>query len=211
MKGLEGTGILLTLALGIASSKRHNSQSMIMTRKNGNKTPQPIDNPIESHSFVNACLPMAEARAHGYTRAFFLWMLVFAGGCASPTVHSLDSRANYGYVFGNVSAPEPAIIHSHIERPHRSVLGIVPLHSKYNGNWEFELVVSSAWLEQVKAGFTEVTFSDTRSRQVPSWFVPSPDRFTEWKMQATSYPNAHLFIDKTPPSPEQIRVFICRH
>jgi hypothetical protein len=137
--------------------------------------------------------------------------LALVAGCASPTVHSLDSKANYGYVFGDVSAPEPAIIHSHVEREYRSVLGIFPLHSQYNGNWEFELVASSAWLDQVQKGFTEISFADVRPRQVPDWFLPSADDFTAWKMQATSHPNAHLFIEKNPQSREQIRAFIRRH
>jgi hypothetical protein len=137
--------------------------------------------------------------------------LVLVGGCASPTVHSLDSKANYGYVFGGVAAPEPTVVHSHVEREHRSVLGIVPLHSQYNGNWEFELVTSSAWLDQVKEGFVEIPFADVWPRQVPDWFLPSADDFTAWKMQATSYPNAHLFIEKKRSSQEGIRVFIRRH
>jgi hypothetical protein len=140
-----------------------------------------------------------------------LSLLVLVGGCASPTVHSFDPRANYRYVFGDVSATEPTIIHSHVERLHRSVLGIFPLHSQYNGNWEFELVASSTWLDQVKEGFTEIRFADVLPRSVPDWFQPSSDDFTAWKMQATSYPNAHLFIEKKPPSQERIKVFIRRH
>ncbi|HYG22612.1 MAG TPA: hypothetical protein VEH04_07520 [Verrucomicrobiae bacterium] len=114
-------------------------------------------------------------------------------------------------MFGDVSAPEPIIIHSDVEREHRSVLGIFPLHSQYNGDWEFELVASSAWLDQVKKGFVEIPFADVRPRQVPDWFSPSSDDFTAWKMQATSYPNAHLFIEKRPSSQERMRVFIRRH
>ena len=145
------------------------------------------------------------------SRVLILSSLVLVGGCALPTVHSLDSKANYGYVFGDVSAREPVIIHSHVERENRSVLGILPLHSQYNGNWEFELVASSAWLDEVRNGFIEIPFTDVRTRQVPDWFLPSSDDFIVLKMQATSYPNAHLFIEKRPPSQERIRVFIRRH
>jgi hypothetical protein len=137
--------------------------------------------------------------------------LVLVEGCASPTAHSLDSRANYRYVFSDVSAPEPTIIHSHVERPHRSVLGVFPLNSQYNGDWEFELVASSIWLGQVKEGFTEILFADAWPRQAPDWFLPSSDAFTAWKAQVSSYPNAHLFIEKNPSSQERIRVFIRRH
>ena len=145
------------------------------------------------------------------SRALILSSLVLVCGCASPTIHSLDSKANYGYVFSDVSASEPNVIHSHVERLHRSVLGIFPLRSQYNGNWEFELVVSTTWLDQVKAGFTEIPFADVWPRQVPDWFRPSSDDFAAWKMQATSYPNADLFIEKKPASQNRIRVFIRRN
>ena len=140
-----------------------------------------------------------------------LSLLLLVGGCASPTAHSLDSKVNYSYVFGGVTAPEPIILHSHVEREHHSVLGIFPLHSQYNGNWEFELLASSAWLNQVKEGFVEIPFADVWPRQVPDWFLPSSEDFTAWEMRTTSYPNAYLFIEKKPSSQERIRVFIRRH
>jgi hypothetical protein len=132
-------------------------------------------------------------------------------GCSSPAIHSVDSKANYSYVFGDVTAPPPMVVQSHVERLHRTVFGMIPLRSQYNGNWEFELVVSSNWLAQVKKDFTEIPFSDVPSRQVPEWFSPSPDVFTAWKMQPTSYPVAHLFVERNPPAKERIRVFVRRH
>ena len=140
-----------------------------------------------------------------------LALVLVLSGCSSPPIHSVNSKANYSYVFGDVRAPAPIIVRSHVERLHRSVFGIIPLRSQYNGNWEFELVVSSNWLAQVKNDFTEIRFSDVPSRQVPDWFVPSPDDFTAWKMQTTSYPVAHLFIEKNPPAKDRIRVFFRRH
>ena len=142
---------------------------------------------------------------------FIIASMVVVGGCVSPTTHSLDSEANYRYVFSDVSAPEPTIVHSHVERPHRSVLGIFPLASQYNGEWEFELLASSEWLDQVKEGFTEIPFAAVWPRQLPDWFSPSSEDFTAWEMQATSYPNAQLFVEKKPRSQDQIRVFIRRH
>src|SRR5688500_3022026 len=115
--------------------------------------------------------------------AMILSLLVLVSGCGSPTIHSLDSKVNYGYVFGELNAPEPTIIHSHVERLHRSVFGIFQLRSQYNGDWEFELLVSTNWLAQVKKDFTEIRFSNVPPREVPDWFVPSPDDFTAWKMQ----------------------------
>lgn len=140
-----------------------------------------------------------------------LGALVFVTGCAAPTVHSLDSKASYGYVFSDVSAPGPTLIHFHVERENRSVLGIFPLQSQYNGHWEFELVASSKWLDQVKKGFTGIPFPDVWPRQLPDWFLPSASDFTAWTMQAITYPKAHLSIEKNPLSQEHIRVFICRH
>lgn len=133
------------------------------------------------------------------------------GGCASPVTNSTDSEANYQYVFPTVSACKPTIVRSHVERLHRSVLGIFPLASQYNGDWEFELVAASEWLIQVKERFTEVPFASVPFRPVPDWFSPSAGSFTAWKLQATSYPSAHLFIEIKPESQEQIRVFIRRH
>lgn len=137
--------------------------------------------------------------------------LLLVGGCASPTVHSVDSKANYGYVFGDVTALEPTIVHSHVERERGSVLGIFPLDSQHNGNWQFELLTSNAWLDQVKSGFVEIPFSEVWPGQMPDWFSPTSEEFTAWKMQATSSPNAYLFIERKPLSTERIRVFIRRH
>jgi hypothetical protein len=140
-----------------------------------------------------------------------LGSLVLAGGCATPITYSSDSEANYSYVFSTVDAPKPTIVQSHVERLHRSVLGIFPLAAEYNGNWEFEMLASSAWLGKVKTGFTEVPFGSVQTRQVPDWFLPSAENYTARKMQTTSYPNAHLFIEKNPGSQEKGRVFIRRH
>jgi hypothetical protein len=134
-----------------------------------------------------------------------------AGGCASPTVHSHDAKANYRYVFGNLSAPEPTIVRSHVERESRKFPGTDSTKSEYNGNWEFELVASSAWLNEVKTGFVEIQFTEVQPREAPDWFRPSPGEFTVWRMQRTSYPNAHLFIEKKPASQERIKVFMRRH
>lgn len=137
-------------------------------------------------------------------------LLLFCG-CASPTTHSVDAEANYHYVFSDVNEPKPTIVHSHVERWHRSVFGVLPLSSQHNGDWEFELVASRPWLEQVKKAFTETPFEGMRLRPVPDWFSPTVDGFTAWQIQGPSIVNAQLFIEKNPSSQEQTRVFICRH
>jgi len=140
-----------------------------------------------------------------------LGSLVLVGGCATPITHSSDSEANYSYVFSTVDAPKPTIVQSHVERLHRSVLGIFPLAAQYNGDWEFEMLASPAWLAKAKPGFAEVPFASVQPRHVPDWFLPSAENYTAWKMQTTSYPNAHLFVEKNPESQEKVRVFIRRH
>ena len=145
------------------------------------------------------------------TPVLILSSVLLVGGCATPITHSSNSQANYAYVFSTVDAPKPTIVQSHVERLHRSVLGIFPLAGQHNGDWEFEMLVSSAWLEKVKTGFTEVPFDAVQTRQVPDWFSPAAENYSAWKMQATSYPNAHLFVEKTPESKEKVRVFIRRH
>jgi hypothetical protein len=142
--------------------------------------------------------------------AFLLLSLILVAGCTSPAIHSQDPKANYRYVFSDINAPEPTVIHSHVERFQRSLLGIFPLRSQYNGEWEFELETSATWLDQVRVGFAEIAFADVWPREVPAWFLPSPGSFSVWRMQSTSHPNAHLFIEKKSPSQERIRVFIRR-
>ena len=142
---------------------------------------------------------------------FILGGLVLVAGCGSPIIHSFDPQANYRHVFSNVRAPEPLIVHSHVEREQRGLPGLFALRSRYNGDWEFELLASPAWVEEVKAAFSEIQFADVWPRKLPNWFLPDSDQFTAWKMQPTSYPAAHLFIEKKPISQDRIRVFIRRH
>ena len=142
-----------------------------------------------------------------------LGALILVGGCASPTTHSLDAESNYRLIFSSVKPPEPRILHSHLERYEVSIFGI---HSQpHNGNWEFELVASVAWVEAVKAEFVEIPFfkvpQNVPPRPLPSWFTPNPVEFSVWQLRGGSLPAAHLFIEKSPRLKDRIRVFIRRH
>ena len=143
--------------------------------------------------------------------------VLVAGGCASrPAVESVDGEANYGYVFAGMEAPRPVVVNSRVEREKKSALGIVPLNSERNGLWEFELLASRAWVDEVMRGaggipYSEITFDDVGKREVPGWFRPTAEKFSAWKLQGgLSYARAHLFVEKEPESEERIRVFVRR-
>ena len=143
-------------------------------------------------------------------------------GCATrPPMESVDGKTNYGYVFGGMEAPEPVVVNSRVEREKKSVLGIIPLKSEYNGLWEFELLAARGWGEELKGSaqspygtipFSEIDFASVQRRDVPEWFQPAAEKFSAWKLQGgSSYPRAHLFIEKEPASEERIRVFVWRY
>jgi hypothetical protein len=143
------------------------------------------------------------------------WLLV--AGCASrPEMESVDGQTNYSYVFAGMEAPRPMVVNSRVERERKSVLGIVPLNSEYNGLWEFEVLASRAWVNEVMRGaggipYSEIAFDDAGIRQVPDWFRPTAEEFSAWKLQGSlSYARAHLFIERAPESEERIRVFVRR-
>src|SRR5262245_36755777 len=95
---------------------------------------QPPRDPLRMFTLAGRVLVLATLLVVGgmRVRLLILGSLALLDGCASPTMHSVDPKANYLYVFGDVSAPEPTVIHSQVDREHRSVLGIFPLHSQYN-------------------------------------------------------------------------------
>ncbi len=80
---------------------------------------------------------------HNFMRQnlIILTSVLLIGGCASPVTNSSDSEANYRHVFSTLSASKPTIVHSQVERLHRSIPGIFPLAAQRNGDWEFELLI----------------------------------------------------------------------
>jgi hypothetical protein len=153
---------------------------------------------------------------------FLVVFILVVSGCASrPPMESVDGKANYGYVFAGMTAPEPVVVNSRVEREKKSVLGIIPLESEYTGLWEFELVASRAWVDELMRGattpygmisYSEISFAEVQMREVPGWFRPTADEFRVWKLQRQlSNPVSHLFIEKEPASAERIRVFVRRH
>lgn len=137
-------------------------------------------------------------------------------GCATrPPVVSTDAKANYEHVFAGMEAPEPIVVNSRVERWKKRFFG-VETKAEYNGLWEFELVASRAWVDEVKLGaggiaFSEIDFPQMERRQWAEWFRPTADQFSAWKLQGgLSYARAHLFIENEPESEERVRVFVRR-
>src|SRR5262249_26115360 len=83
--------------------------------------------------------------------------LVLCAACTLhvyPTVTSLDPAANYAWVFGDLPLGETTVLNSRLYRVQPDLFGI-PLGEE-NGNWEFELMATPAWLAVVQPNFTEV-------------------------------------------------------
>jgi len=144
-----------------------------------------------------------------HPRSFALLTLALLAGCVSAPRESLDADANYALVFSSVRQPRPVILHSRLERYAKS-LG--PLQSaERNGEWEFELLVPCAWVDEVLPQFKPVPFDSWARRPTASWWTPTAADYDAYEMPYTSYPAAHLFVEKHPADPSRIHVFIQRH
>ena len=140
----------------------------------------------------------------GKAAILFLAVLLLAG-CSSMIV-SHDPKTNYTYVFSAMPSPTPEIVNSRVERINRCCfLGPV------NGNWEFEMYASRPWVDVLLKEFDEIEWSQITQREVPSWFTPSAADYSVWRMQATSFPNAHVFVERKPQDESRIHLFIRRH
>jgi hypothetical protein len=129
--------------------------------------------------------------------------------CATPVRESVDKEANYQLVFGKMRSPVPRVIHSRIERTNRRLLGF-PLGPVID-EWEFELIASPEWVKEVKVGFIPISATEVWNRKVPAWFSPDEANYEVLKLHPTSYPRAHLYIERNPKNKDQIHVFIRRH
>lgn len=113
---------------------------------------------------------------------------------------------NYTYVFDSMPAPVPEIVNSRVERIDRCCL-LGPV----NGSWEFELYASRAWVDMLLKGCDEIEWNEIWQREVPPWFTPSAATYDVCRMQATSFPNAHVFFERTAHDERRIHLFIRRH
>jgi hypothetical protein len=145
-------------------------------------------------------------------RLFWLFAVALAVcGCTSPLPRvSEDQTRNYQWIFPEMQEPRPEVLNSRVERVDRKLFGVISLGER-NGDWEFELLATKSWLEEVRKGFRKIRWEEIPPRLVPSWFDPSPERYTPWQLQRTSYPAAHLFIERSPGDGSRIHLFIRRH
>lgn len=142
-------------------------------------------------------------------RSICIIVALLIGGCSTPTTQSFDATANYCYVFKDMRSPMPKVVRSRVERDDRRLLGVKM--NPTNGDWEFEIIASSNWVAEVKMGFLPTSFKTVPERGVPSWFSPNEDAFEVFQLQYSSFPTAHLYVERSPKNPEAIHVFIRRH
>jgi len=137
-------------------------------------------------------------------------LMAFLWGCASHQTISTDPATNYRRVFADVPLRETLVLKSRLEITNGSFLGLFPKTS--NGEWEFEFLATPEWVSAVRSRFEEIAWPEPRSsRQMPKWFSPTPEEYSVWWLDETSYPAAHLFIERTPMKKGRVHVFMCRH
>jgi hypothetical protein len=142
-------------------------------------------------------------------RTFCFVLALLLAGCATPSTESFDGQANYRHVFKEMRSPMPKVVRSRLERTDRRLFGIKM--SPANGEWEFEMVAASDWVEEVKTGFLPTSFEMVSKRNLPSWFSPNEEEFEVFRIQATSFAAAHLYVERSPKNADGVRVFIRRH
>lgn len=142
-------------------------------------------------------------------RTFCFAVALLLAGCATPSTESFDGQANYRHVFKDMLSPMPKVVRSRLERTERRLLGIKM--SPANGEWEFEIIAPSDWVEEVKTGFLPTSFGAVSKRDLPSWFSPNEEEFEVFRMQDISFPAAHLYVERSPKNADGIHVFIRRH
>lgn len=131
------------------------------------------------------------------------------GGCVHPGSESTDSAANYAAVFKTMRQPSPIILNSRLDHYSKS---FGPWQGgERNGEWEFEILATKAWLDEVKHGFVPTTFNDGFRSPRVAWWKPDAEHFDVYHMPYSSYSAAHLYVEKNPKDPDRIHVFIQRH
>jgi hypothetical protein len=133
---------------------------------------------------------------------------IFAG-CVTGERISADHNYNYAHVFNNIRQPKPLVVNSRLER-YSKHFGLWR-GTERNGEWEFELLAPRAWVEEAKISFEPVPLGDSLRRPTISWWKPSVDRFDAFEMRYTSYPAAHLYVERNPKDESRIQVFVQRH
>jgi hypothetical protein len=134
--------------------------------------------------------------------------LVFLSCVSAPRV-SHDSDFNYASVFSSMNASKPTIVNSRLERYTKS---FGPLKSsERNGEWEFEILASREWMNEVSRGFRPATQFASYRKPAVLWWIPSKSNYHAYEMQYSSFAAAHLYIEKYPKDKNRIHTFIQRH
>jgi hypothetical protein len=140
-------------------------------------------------------------------RAPWVFLVLALTGCSSTTTVSDDPERNYEWAFASTLSPKPEIVNSRLERMHRCCF-----LKDINGDWEFELRASRHWVDGALTNLEKIEWTKIwPNREVPDWFTPTPEEFSAWRLQRTSYPNAHVFVERHPQDESRIHVFVRRH
>ena len=149
------------------------------------------------------------SRARGALSSLLALLVI---GCSTTVTESLDPEVNYALKFSEMPRPRATVVHSRVEREQPVFLWLFPSEVR-NGEWEFELIATRAWVRVLGADFTPIDWEDVKLRSdLPEWFTPDARRFSALRWSGTSdLAAAHLFIEREPKDPERVHVFLCRH
>src|SRR3954470_2775923 len=143
-------------------------------------------------------------------RAYIVVIVVaLLAGCITGERASVDSDYNYEQVFSSMRESKPEVLNSRLER-YATSSGLRTSRER-NGEWEFEILASRAWVEEAKIGFVATRFSDSFRRSAVPWWTPTEEVFEEYERPFSSFPPAHLYIEKHPKDESHIHIFMRRH
>ena len=146
------------------------------------------------------------------SRGVFIMLIIAAtipGGCVVERPTSVDPDKSYSLVFPATRQPKPIILNSRVERYAKN-MGLWKSKER-NGEWEFEIRAPRAWVDEVKTGFVSTSFTNVFRWPSSSWWAPTAEAFDAFEMPYSSYPAAHLYVEKNPKDENRIHVFIQRH
>jgi hypothetical protein len=143
-------------------------------------------------------------------RAYIVLIVVAnLAGCITREQASVDSDYNYAQVFSFMRQPKPEVLNSRLERYAKSS-GLWTSRER-NGEWESEFLASRAWVEEAKIGFVATRTSDSFRRPTVPWWTPTEEAFEAYERPFSSFPPAHLYIEKHSKGESHIHVFMRRH
>lgn len=129
--------------------------------------------------------------------------------CVSPVRVSHDPDQNYAFVFNGVRQPQPVIVNSRLDRFTKT---FGPWQgAEQNGLWEFEIRAPKPWGDEIKTNFVPAAFEHSFRKPDVDWWKPDPGEFDTYRMQHSSHPAAHLFVERHPKDQRRIHVFIQRY